>query len=105
MNKYWKDQWVKALRSGEYKQGQHRLCREVDSECQYCVLGVLCDISYNGYWEKFQDVWRVGGRSGFPVEELLEEVGLTPNDASFLAGRNDSGLDFRMLANYIEEWL
>lgn len=36
--------WVKALRSGKYKQGKHRLMRvnPVTHERQYCCLGVAC---------------------------------------------------------------
>jgi len=35
--------WIKALRSGKYKQGQTVLRNEKD---EYCCLGVLCDL-YN----------------------------------------------------------
>jgi hypothetical protein len=35
-----KEKWVKALRSGEYKQGMGTLKRED----KYCCLGVLCDL-------------------------------------------------------------
>jgi len=40
MNPEVKEKWVKALRSGEYKQGREYL-RKDD---KYCCLGVLCDI-------------------------------------------------------------
>lgn len=33
--------WVKALRSGEYKQGFGYLCNEGN----HCCLGVLCEIA------------------------------------------------------------
>lgn len=33
--------WVKALRSGDYKQGRETLC----SDGKYCCLGVLCDLA------------------------------------------------------------
>lgn len=35
-----KKKWLKALRSGEYKQAVGRLC----NEGAFCCLGVLCDI-------------------------------------------------------------
>jgi len=41
VNKQLKAEWVKALRSGEYKQGRLRLQRG-DS---YCCLGVLCEVA------------------------------------------------------------
>ena len=48
MDKYWKDKWITALRSGEYKQGQEFLKNTYSdgktSETCYCCLGVLCDL-------------------------------------------------------------
>ena len=41
MNPKIKEKWLKALRSGEYKQGRESL-RKDD---KYCCLGVLCDIA------------------------------------------------------------
>jgi hypothetical protein len=40
MNEQVKQQWIEALRSGEYSQTQEEL-RNLDG---YCCLGVLCDI-------------------------------------------------------------
>lgn len=40
MKKEWADKWVKALRSGEYKQGTGKLQQGEN----YCCLGVLCKI-------------------------------------------------------------
>jgi len=40
MNKTIKKKWVKALRSGEYKQGRNWL-RKGD---RFCCLGILCDL-------------------------------------------------------------
>lgn len=38
-----KDKWIAALRSGEYKQGKMRLYRSEDNT--YCCLGVACAIN------------------------------------------------------------
>ena len=46
MNKEIKAEWVKALRSGEYKQGGGALHRGD----HFCCLGVLCDIAIDDYW-------------------------------------------------------
>lgn len=38
-------EWIKALRSGYYKQGLHSLCSvTVEGETKHCCLGVLCEI-------------------------------------------------------------
>lgn len=42
MKKSIADKWVKALRSGDYKQGTYRLHNKKDNT--YCCLGVLCDV-------------------------------------------------------------
>ena len=43
-----KAKWVKALRSGKYRQGTGRLKRErEDGEDEYCCLGVLREIQPN----------------------------------------------------------
>lgn len=40
-----KAQWVEALRSGEYEQGNGRLHYRKDGEIKHCCLGVLCDLA------------------------------------------------------------
>lgn len=44
--KEFKRDWLKALRSGEYIQGTHRLCREDfrSGEYEFCALGVAADL-------------------------------------------------------------
>jgi hypothetical protein len=38
-------QWVEALTSGTYQQGQGKLhSTDRNGECMYCCLGVLCDL-------------------------------------------------------------
>ena len=38
-------QWVEALTSGTYQQGQGKLhATDIKGECMYCCLGVLCDL-------------------------------------------------------------
>src|SRR5689334_11788613 len=41
MNKEVKDQWVAALRSGEYEQGKGTL----QEDGKFCCLGVLCELA------------------------------------------------------------
>ena len=55
MDSHVKELWVKALRSGEYQQGQgflHEIPKD-GSPAKFCCLGVLCDIAYqNGVVER-----------------------------------------------------
>lgn len=38
-------QWIDALKSGTYQQGQGKLhATDIKGECMYCCLGVLCDL-------------------------------------------------------------
>lgn len=39
-----KEQWLKALRSGEYEQGQGQLVSFLPSGTHYCCLGVLATV-------------------------------------------------------------
>ena len=53
MDEELKANWLRALRSGKYKQGMGYL-RSTTSEDEpdsFCCLGVLCDISNEGDWE------------------------------------------------------
>lgn len=56
MNKRIKKKWVKALRSGEFRQGYYSLyeCRNTDSGeevHQFCCLGVLAHIAVPQPWK------------------------------------------------------
>lgn len=44
MKKTIAEKWVKALRSGKYKQGQEVLHNNKGGKDTYCCLGVLCDL-------------------------------------------------------------
>jgi hypothetical protein len=45
MNPEIKEQWVRALRSGQYTQGKDALKISYAGKDSYCCLGVLCDIA------------------------------------------------------------
>ena len=118
--------WVKALRSGEYRQGKASLCNEdeISGECVYCCLGVACDILTEGVWIKLPHltVWSIdkheeftmpatGDKHGwghtettsFPSLETLKEMGLDVAYAQELAELNDKGWSFKKIANKIEK--
>jgi hypothetical protein len=127
MNRRIKAAWVKALRSGEYEQGYHRL-RHNDT---FCCLGVLCDIlksEINGKWvqcvEPSKDYWHnrrdwyyriddsettIGGEL---PERIAKHVGLPTDNLTVmflphlsLADLNDAQTPFEKIADVIEEKL
>lgn len=72
--------WVRALRSGKYKQGEGSLCR-VDSfgNKNFCCLGVLCDI----YAKDHKKKWK--GEDELALEGL-KETSLLPEKVAKWAG-------------------
>tara|TARA_E500000305_G_scaffold50354_1_gene39480 strand:- start:506 stop:895 length:390 start_codon:yes stop_codon:yes gene_type:complete len=118
--------WVKALRSGEYQQGKESLCGEdeISGECDYCCLGVACDILTESDWIKLPHwaSWSIGKHkefvippaadscgwgqtetTSFPSKETLKEMGLDLAYAQELAQLNDKGWSFKRIANKIEK--
>jgi hypothetical protein len=96
-----KEKWVKALRSGRYKQGKDTLY----SRGKYCCLGVAC---------------RVGGLPAGKIKscyiELPSEQAAVPeilhcvsgpirsvDTWRILAQMNDGGKSFAEIADYIEQ--
>lgn len=97
-----KNQWLAALRSGEYKQGMTYLKSkdEFGEEC-YCCLGVLVDtLGIADEIPAFED----GGYDQF-VTDYGEGrfVLLSEKTQRCLAGMNDDdGKSFEQIADYIE---
>jgi hypothetical protein len=105
MDKKIKTKWLKALRSGDYKQGQCSLKKvlyegdldfnnkEVKERTEtFCCLGVLCDIAGG----------RLSDRS-YPAPGFSKKVGLSMYMQDKLADMNDGGMTFAKIANYIEK--
>jgi hypothetical protein len=116
MDKNTKDLWVKALRSGDYRQGQHQLRTQDD---RFCCLGVLCDVfqkeTGRGRWDgNHFELAELGTSSAFPPDYMLAELGLGVLEdvllregevgwALFFATMNDyQGRSFSEIADYIE---
>ena len=113
-------EWVKALRSGDYQQGKSNLCKEdkISGDCEYCCLGVACDILIESDWVKNPNwiVWSIGDHeefvsptpfgwtetTSFPSLEILKSMGLDAAYAQELAELNDKGWSFKKIANKIE---
>lgn len=93
------NKWVKALRSGKYKQGTDHLKRNG----KYCCLGVLCSIT------KMKN-WKTMNYLSYNIREQLglnSDVGEFKNESTkeSLAVLNDTGNDFNRIADIIErDW-
>jgi hypothetical protein len=106
MNKTLKKVWVKALRSGEYKQIEERL----HSDEGYCCLGVLCDLVKDRVHGKFKmddsysNAYEFLGEKHKLPNEVKEIARITKKGMDKLISLNDSGNDFKTIANYIERY-
>ena len=105
MKKSIKAKWVRALRSGKYKQGRKMLVQDTDCGKAYCCLGVLCDILPKpakkgmSYFKKRKN----GITLEFPSDNALRIAGLEEYHAGDLATLNDVDREsFMFLADYIE---
>lgn len=106
MNNFVKKSWVKALRSGKYKQGKGQLC-DLD-KCEYCCLGVLTDIYCKTH--KLNEEKRIYLFNGntYLDDDIKKCYGLTFEIQEFLARKNDGhnkkrAWTFNEIADWIEE--
>lgn len=121
--------WVKALRSGKFKQGTGTL-KQYNSkgEAQHCCLGVLCEL-YNSEMKKSKKKTipekiydndmdfsfgysRFGGsKEDLPrevmkwsgIENSLGQFNLSDNHYETLADLNDLGRKFKTISDIIEK--
>ena len=100
-------EWVAALRSGEYQQGRY----DLHPNTTWCCLGVACDIAIRhgiGRWIGECYVAPNGERTSSSLPALLRAYlnrdggGAPPNSHDTLAGLNDSGVPFAVIAGVIE---
>lgn len=79
-----KKAWVKALRSGKYKQCRGQLVRRGKDETSYCCLGVLNRIKHTA--------------------QSYDFLGLTQKEQDTLVKLNDEEKrTFKQIANFIEK--
>lgn len=112
MNKRIKELWLKALRSGEYRQARKKMfIRTKSGRESFCCLGVLtneCDA-----WGEYAEDRKANGFIVVSVSEINkldtlrgaftpERCRLSESDKLFLARVNDSGWSFEMIADWIE---
>jgi len=106
MDKALKAKWLKALRSGKYKQGKYRLRNNRD---EFCCLGVLCDVSDQGQWGQVDDssnycYYKEGESESDCLPSFMVNVDWARRAGGVLARLNDiDRLSFPGIANWIEE--
>lgn len=120
MNPEIKEKWLKALRSGEYKQGRGSLQK---SGNRFCCLGVLCDLYQKehptsfwdkdhptSFWDGYKFVISEGRiRTALPPQKVLDWAGMVDvfyidnNSLQNLASKNDEGASFKQIADIIEK--
>lgn len=105
-----RDEWLPALRSGEYQQGKGRLRRFDDT---FCCLGVAADLLVRAgvlpAWKvtKGESSYQCAGMTGALGESAYRRTGISNDLQSALIDLNDSeGKSFPEIADFIErEWL
>lgn len=109
LDKHIKERWVKALKSGQYQQTDGTLRRKADDKYSYCCLGVLVDILPDTAWYPLSGSSTFGyhfgeeSRYAFLGPLLLATTGLEYRDMYTLMGKNDNGVSFTEIADYITE--
>ena len=102
-----KRKWIEALEGGQYKQTTGTLsAKDSSGNKMYCCLGVLWQVCGDGFhddsdgdYDSFQPI----GNSSIEVldDDNLLRFGMTDEVQRMLAKLNDSGHDFKQIAEYI----
>lgn len=116
--KQFKKAWVKALRSGDYRQGQGTLVTYNEETCtdEFCCLGVAANLliqkGHEGEWFERDDMWFFGKPRGGHDNAILCSVTSVPmwlrkrlterGTEATLTNMNDTGRSFSEIADYIE---
>lgn len=98
--KRFKDRWVKALRSGDYKQGQcYLVSKDIEGNKTYCCMGVICDLETNGRFTNSDKDSPLSRREYIP-EVLRKNISLQEKLSNF----NDTGgKSFKWISNWIDK--
>lgn len=105
MNPEVKKVWLAALRGKldkHYPRTAGRL-RRPGRDGGYCCLGVLCDLSGFARWRKLPGCYEYVGRGDMPTVDVLNWAGFAAGDADLLAAKNDGGVSFEEIADWIEK--
>lgn len=107
MNSAVKEQWVAALKSGEFKQGRGLLKARKPDGVHHCCLGVLCEILEVSETTVEEDeiiISRFGADvwDSMAPDVVLKDIHLGHEIAIELARMNDSHLSFGHIARWID---
>lgn len=125
MNPEIKAEWLKALRSGDYKQGDQRLKgrNDYDDTVRHCCLGVLCELAAEKInisvtnWEPSDDFteYLFDDCEALLPKSVIEWSGLethnpivtdpSTGEQTSIADLNDGGYSFAEIADVIEKQL
>lgn len=120
MNKSLATAWVKALRSGKFKQGEGALLNRIIDDNdnvvsqEHCCLGVLATVCRTRKQFDQYDLSddSIEGSGNLEDIGIYEEVGLSSEDTSFLINHNDGRnrdeliipkWSFKKIATWIEK--
>lgn len=115
-------EWIDALRSGDYEQGRIAMRSAAN---RYCCLGVACDVSEVGVWHQPTDEDDCGFRGdhyyktaphpsdndnnsrvvgyGYALPPLVKErLGLAMGLEGSLSYLNDNHVPFSVIADFLE---
>lgn len=100
----WKTRWIKALRSGKYKQANFMLCNKQNGRIKgYCCLGVLARVE----GAKFTEYEVLIGDSSIKIEGAqylkVDWCGIAQITQTTLADMNDGGKNFKQIAAWIKK--
>lgn len=115
MNPEVKQQWVDALRSGQYKQTYGALRKEEHGKVSYCALGVLTDIAFkSGAVEPVSgyDYTPYGMDWGYiahdrlipqPVADWADLGDFATVELEVMRANDNQGASFKKIAEWIED--
>lgn len=105
MNPEWKTKWLKALRSGTYRQ----VTEQLTASGRYCCLGVLYDCLVKDGEASWDDPVKAYeavipyNRAELLDKNVLDIVGFTNKSQELLANFNDvHNMEFPAIADWVE---
>jgi hypothetical protein len=101
--KAFKAKWLKALRSGEYKQGRSRLKKKTDTGFEFCCLGVACEVAKSKIVLRKMPAYIISSDAVKGISKVPVILRGTCGVADKLASLNDDGNSFKRIALWIDK--